>query len=100
MEESDFRIEFAMRSDAATLYRAVATQEGIQGWWTLFTEFDGKQGSVAEMRFPKTGFFTRMQVEQLAPYQIFYAQAGGTIGAVPTGALEMRGGKASAGRIQ
>jgi len=67
--DRDFIRNIALRADPATVYRAVATREGIQGWWTLFTDFDDREGSVAEMRFPTTGFFTRMLVEKLEPYK-------------------------------
>lgn len=69
MEDGDYIRNLTFRADAPTVYRAVATREGIQGWWTLFTSFDDQEGSVAEMRFPKTGFFTRMRVEKLEPYK-------------------------------
>ncbi|CCQ91199.1 Activator of Hsp90 ATPase 1 family protein [Nitrospina gracilis 3/211] len=65
MNKNNFKTELTLRADASAVFDAVATRDGICGWWTVFTRFDGNEGSVATMRFPKTGFFVRMQVEKL-----------------------------------
>lgn len=70
MSENNFKTELTVRADASALYHAIATQQGIQEWWTAFTEFDGREGSVATMRFPKTGFYARMRVEKLEPVRL------------------------------
>ncbi len=70
--ENDFKTELTVRADAPSLFRAVGTRDGIRGWWTVFTEFDGEEGSVATMRFPKTGFFARMRVEKLEPNRLVH----------------------------
>ena len=67
MSEDNYRTTIDLKADARTVYRAVATREGISGWWTQFTSFDGRQGSEALMRFPSAGFHARMRVDELKP---------------------------------
>jgi len=67
MKGRDFKLECVLRAAPETVYRAAATQEGIYGWWTRFTEWDGALGSVATMRFPEAGFHARMEVLALDP---------------------------------
>lgn len=67
MSENDYRTTIDLEADAGTVYRAVATCEGISGWWTQFTTFDDREGSEALMRFPSAGFHARMRVDELKP---------------------------------
>jgi hypothetical protein len=38
------------------VYNALATREGLCGWWTKDTQWDGKVGSVISFRFGDRGF--------------------------------------------
>lgn len=67
MGETDFTLVSTFRTVPRSLFQAVATEAGIRGWWTAMTEFDGKVGSVATMRFPDAGFYARMKVLALEP---------------------------------
>lgn len=65
MSSEDYRTAVTLEADPEAVYRAVATREGIAGWWTRFTEFDDREGSEALMRFPAAGFHARMRVDEL-----------------------------------
>jgi uncharacterized protein YndB with AHSA1/START domain len=67
MSETDYRTTVDLNADARMVYGAVATCDGISGWWTRFTSFDGREGSEALMRFPSAGFHARMRVDELKP---------------------------------
>ena len=47
------------------VYRALATVEGLSGWWTGDTHGDGKAGGVLQFRFGSGGF--DMKVLELEP---------------------------------
>jgi len=71
MSQPDFVMAPVFRASPDSVYRAVATREGIRGWWSRFTDFDDRQGSVARIRFPQNGFFAHMRVTELdAPRRV------------------------------
>lgn len=72
MQKESFSIKLSLEADAPTAYRAVATRDGIRGWWTTFANFDDNEGSVAEMRFPGSGFFAQMRVVRLDPPRLVH----------------------------
>jgi uncharacterized protein YndB with AHSA1/START domain len=47
------------------VYAAVATQAGMQGWWTRDTTMTAKVGGKAEFGFSKRGMVFRMTVDDL-----------------------------------
>ena len=55
-----------MKSSAAEAYRALATIEGLSGWWTKQTSGSSKVGDVIELRFGSRGGFD-MKVLELTP---------------------------------
>jgi uncharacterized protein YndB with AHSA1/START domain len=70
MSEDDFVIETNFAATPESLYQALATREGIAGWWTKFTSFDDRLGSIAEMRFPEAGFYAKFKVLVLTPSKL------------------------------
>jgi uncharacterized protein YndB with AHSA1/START domain len=63
----DFTLTYQFKATPAAIYQATATRDGIAGWWTTDTDYDDRPGSVAHMRFPGNGFFTKMKVLALKP---------------------------------
>ena len=51
----------------AKVYEAVATQRGMQGWWTADTELDAKKGGEAQFGFDNRAAVFRMTIEALEP---------------------------------
>jgi uncharacterized protein YndB with AHSA1/START domain len=49
------------------IYAAVATQDGMQGWWTRDTTMNAIVGGEAEFGFDKKRLAFRMTVEELVP---------------------------------
>jgi uncharacterized protein YndB with AHSA1/START domain len=49
------------------VYAAVATQAGMQGWWTRDTVMDARTGGKAEFGFEKRGMTFRMTIDELVP---------------------------------
>jgi uncharacterized protein YndB with AHSA1/START domain len=49
------------------IYAAVATQDGMQGWWTRDTAMNAVVGGEAEFGFDKKRLAFRMTVEELVP---------------------------------
>ncbi len=67
MSEQDFVLDVVFDAPPEAVYRALATCDGIRGWWSQFTEFDDREGAIAEFRFPESGLFARMRVAELDP---------------------------------
>jgi uncharacterized protein YndB with AHSA1/START domain len=49
------------------VYGAIATQEGMRGWWTADTQMDEKPGGKAEFGFDTRQTVFRMKIEKLEP---------------------------------
>ena len=49
------------------IYAAVATQDGMRGWWTRDTAMNAVVGGEAEFGFDKKRLALRMTVEELVP---------------------------------
>jgi uncharacterized protein YndB with AHSA1/START domain len=47
------------------VYATIASQTGIQGWWTRDTTMDPKVGGKAEFGFDKRGMVFRMTLDEL-----------------------------------
>jgi uncharacterized protein YndB with AHSA1/START domain len=58
------RVGFKASPDDA--YRALATRDGLAGWWTSDTQGESEVGSVIKFRFEPHGFFD-MKVLELEP---------------------------------
>jgi uncharacterized protein YndB with AHSA1/START domain len=63
----DLKYQVPVEAPPAKAYAAVATQKGMQGWWTADTKMDEKAGGKVEFGFDKRGMVFRMKVEKLVP---------------------------------
>jgi uncharacterized protein YndB with AHSA1/START domain len=54
-----------IKSSQVQVYQALATREGLAGWWTSNTQGEGKVGGVLQFRFGAGGF--DMKVLELHP---------------------------------
>lgn len=70
----DFTLRYVLEATPEAVYKAVATREGIAGWWTTDTSYDDQLGSVAHMRFPGNGFYATMKVIALEPNHLVHWQ--------------------------
>lgn len=55
---------------AEKVYDAVATEEGVRDWWTVFTKLENEVGGLAEFRFPKAGFYVKAEITELVPNKL------------------------------
>lgn len=62
-------LHFNIPIDAAPdkVFAAIATQSGMQGWWTRDTVLTPGAGGKAEFGFDKRGMVFRMTIEELKP---------------------------------
>jgi uncharacterized protein YndB with AHSA1/START domain len=49
------------------IYAAIATEAGMQGWWTRDTVMDARVGGKVEFGFDRRGMTFRMTITELAP---------------------------------
>lgn len=56
-----------INASPSEVYRAIATQQGMQGWWTRDTVIEPKHGSKAEFGFVKRAVVFRMIIDALDP---------------------------------
>src|SRR5947209_7972998 len=63
--ELNHRIEIA--ASAEKIYRALTTEEGIQGWWTMDVKMDSQVGGKAVFGFMNHSMVFEMQIEQVTP---------------------------------
>ena len=52
---------------AARVYQAIATQEGLRGWWTADSTAESRVGGKAEFAFDHRSMVFRMKIEALEP---------------------------------
>jgi uncharacterized protein YndB with AHSA1/START domain len=62
----DILHKVGIKSLPLRVYNALATREGLSGWWTKDTQWDGKVGSVISFRFGDRGFID-VKVLELDP---------------------------------
>jgi uncharacterized protein YndB with AHSA1/START domain len=62
----DILHKVGIKSSPLGVYNALATREGLCGWWTKDTQWDGKVGSVINFRFGDRGFID-VKVLELDP---------------------------------
>lgn len=65
MAEMDHAIE--IDAPPAQVYEALATTEGLRGWWTADSRADPNVGGAAEFGFDSRGTVFRMRIEELKP---------------------------------
>ncbi|HRP54794.1 SRPBCC domain-containing protein [Agriterribacter sp.] len=56
-----------IEAPAETVYEALTTQKGLQGWWTPETIAKPEPGSIARFAFGAS-YFKEMKIEELKPY--------------------------------
>jgi uncharacterized protein YndB with AHSA1/START domain len=59
----DILHRIGIKASAHDVYKALATQGGLAGWWTTDTRGDGKVGEVIQFRFEPRGFFAMKVLE-------------------------------------
>lgn len=64
---ADMYHEVQIQAPPDKVYQAVATQEGLRGWWTADSVFDAREGGSAEFGFGKRATLFRMRVKELKP---------------------------------
>jgi len=62
---ADIVHKIKINTPAEKVYEAVATVDGLKGWWTANTEGECKEGGKLTFRFPETG--PEMEVLELSP---------------------------------
>ncbi|MFQ5989817.1 MAG: SRPBCC domain-containing protein [Candidatus Methylomirabilales bacterium] len=64
---ADMHHEIVIDASPEKVYDAIATQEGLRGWWTGDSVAEPRVGSIAEFGFYNRQFLFRMRVEELMP---------------------------------
>jgi uncharacterized protein YndB with AHSA1/START domain len=59
--------EIEIQAPPRKVYDALATQEGLRGWWTADSAVQGGVGGTAEFGFSKRAMVFRMRVLELDP---------------------------------
>lgn len=59
--------EIPINAAPEKVYEAVATQNGLRGWWTADCVAEPRIGSVAEFGFYKRQIVFRMRIDELKP---------------------------------
>ncbi len=67
MSDADFKLDLTYDAPPGELYRALATEQGVRGWWTRLCELDEEEGGEGSFRFPDADFYARMRVARLEP---------------------------------
>jgi uncharacterized protein YndB with AHSA1/START domain len=63
----DLKHQVPIDATRATVYAAIATEDGMRHWWTADTTMDEKPGGKAEFGFDKRGMVFRMDIKALEP---------------------------------
>jgi uncharacterized protein YndB with AHSA1/START domain len=64
---TDLRHRVRINAAPEKVYAAVATQAGMQGWWTRDTTLNAKVGGKAEFGFDRRAATFHMTIEELTP---------------------------------
>ena len=64
---SELKHQILIKATPEKVYAAIATQAGLQGWWTADSKTESKTGGEAEFGFDKRGTVFRMKIERLEP---------------------------------
>lgn len=65
---SSFQSVVKFQSDAPSVYKAITTPEGIQGWWTTDCDVSTEIGGKHSFRFERM-LFNSMEVTKLEPFK-------------------------------
>ncbi len=57
-----------IHAPAEKVYDAIATVDGLKGWWTAHVEGESREGKKLAFRFPETG--PVMEVLELCPHEL------------------------------
>ncbi len=64
---AEIKHQIPINASPEKVYAALATQEGLRGWWTADSIADKKVGGKAEFGFDKREMVFRMTIEKLDP---------------------------------
>ena len=64
---TDMHHEIPINAAPEKVYEAIATQEGLRGWWTGDSAAEPRVGSVAEFGFYNRQFLFLMRIDELTP---------------------------------
>jgi len=64
---ADMHHEIQIAASPDKIYEAIATVEGLRGWWTGDSIAEPRVGSTAEFGFYDRRFLFRMRIEELMP---------------------------------
>ena len=64
---AELKHQIPIKAAPEKVYAALATENGLRGWWTADTKADEKVGGKAEFGFDKRGIVFRMNIEKLEP---------------------------------
>ncbi len=64
---ADMLHEISINAPPEPVYEAIATQEGLRGWWTLDSVAADQPGDVAEFGFDDGAMLLRMRIDELVP---------------------------------
>jgi uncharacterized protein YndB with AHSA1/START domain len=64
---TDLHYNIPIKATPAEIYAAIATQAGMQGWWTHDTWMEPRVGGTAEFGFDRRQMVFRMKIDALDP---------------------------------
>ena len=64
---ADIAMQIDVDAEAATVYRALTTSDGVAGWWTTKNQTSGTVGEVDRMRFPDAPMAWELRVDEAVP---------------------------------
>jgi uncharacterized protein YndB with AHSA1/START domain len=64
---TDLHFNVPINAAPAKIYGAIATESGMQGWWTRDTRMEPKVGGSAEFGFDRRAMVFRMRIDALDP---------------------------------
>lgn len=73
----DILHKVGIKASPADVYKALATREGLAGWWTEDTQGDSNPGGVVRFRFGGNGGFDMKVLELHPPEHVLWHVVGG-----------------------
>jgi uncharacterized protein YndB with AHSA1/START domain len=64
---ADMIHEIPIQASPEKVYAAIASQEGLRGWWTADSTAEARVGSIARFGFGQAGTGFEMRVDVLEP---------------------------------
>jgi len=64
---ADMQHAIEIEASREQVFRAIATEEGLRGWWTADSKTDSKVGGSAEFGFDHRGTVFHMRIDELRP---------------------------------